>query len=240
MKKHIAQLLKVDAIRILVGRLRLFYYLRIKRNLKTINSEQSFEVTIMHNLKTLKVFGMNRMERIISPIAAIESLKPESKILVIGPRNEGDIIRLWGHGFFNVTGLDLITYSPHIKIGDMHEMPFEDNIFDVVICGWTLAYSKTPQKLADEMTRVSKSGAIIGIGQEYSSLTHEESIELLGYNIVDEGTIRLNTVDDLKKLFKKIKTTIFSHDAPDKRSHNLKDGLINNPSSVIAVFQIDK
>jgi len=240
MKKHIAQLLRVDAIRILVGKLRLFYYIRLRRNLKTMDSEQSFKTTLMHNLKTLKIFGMNRMDRVINPIVSIETLRPDSKILVIGPRNEGDILRLWGHGYFEVTGLDLITYSPYIIQADMHAMPFEDNSFDVVICGWTLAYSNTPQKLTDEMIRVGKKNAIIGIGHEYGNLTHEESKKLLGYNIIEKGAKILNSVDGIKQLFTNIETVFFAHDAPAKISHTVESGIINTPSSIVLVFQINK
>ena len=40
----------------------------------------------------------------------------------IGPRNEAEIFMLWSYGFKleNIVGLDLISYSPLIDLGDMY------------------------------------------------------------------------------------------------------------------------
>jgi ubiquinone/menaquinone biosynthesis C-methylase UbiE len=40
-------------------------------------------------------------------------------------------------------------------------MPFESEEFDLVICGWTLAYSEDLSKAIDEIARVLKFGGIL-------------------------------------------------------------------------------
>ena len=57
-------------------------------------------------------FSMPRMKRLISAATAIESVNSRSRILVIGPRTESDLMILKGLGFMVVEGVDLITYSP--------------------------------------------------------------------------------------------------------------------------------
>ena len=46
----------------------------------------------------------------------------------------------------------------------MHEIKFDNNSFDLIISGWTLAYSSNKKKALDEIIRVSKKNAIISIG----------------------------------------------------------------------------
>ena len=33
----------------------------------------------------------------------------------------------------NIRGLDLISYSSMVDVGDMHDLPYEDDSFDIVI-----------------------------------------------------------------------------------------------------------
>ncbi len=39
------------------------------------------------------------------------------------------------HGL-NIRGLDLFSCSPRIDVGDMHDMRYADNSFDVIFLGW--------------------------------------------------------------------------------------------------------
>ena len=163
---------------------RIFYFVQLRKQIATLNSEKGFNVTVKHNMKSLRQCN-KRMEMIIKPISVIEKVKHNARILVIGPRNENDLFLLFGNGFDweNIYGLDLISYSPRIKLGDMHSIPFEENFFDAVICGWTLSYSAQPQAAADEILRIIKSGGTIGIGVEYSTMTKEDTEHLLKYSI---------------------------------------------------------
>lgn len=222
-----------------IVRLRIFYFVKLKKQLNTFNSENVFEVTLSHNLKSLRQCN-DRMETIIRPLACIETLNSNSKVLVIGPRNENDLFSLFGNGFSwgNITGLDLISYSPKIQLGDMHNIPFESEYFDVVLCGWTLSYSSTPYLAANEIYRVTKKGGIVGIGVEYSTLSKTDSEHLVGYEIQDYSKLpkRINCTADIIELFGgKINHIFFNHDAPNKISHT-REGLVANVSNVVTIF----
>jgi hypothetical protein len=75
-------------------------------------SASAVKANIMHNMKS--IYGANnRMNLLIYPLSVIETLDRNARILVIGPRNENDLLSLVGLGFKreNVIGLDLISYS---------------------------------------------------------------------------------------------------------------------------------
>lgn len=227
--------------RIIVGKLRFFYYCRIKGNLRTIESDKAVPNTISHNLKSLAKFGFTRMNKIIKPISVIETLNEDSKFLIIGPRNEEDLLNLCGNGFKlkNIKGLDLISYSPLIEVGDMHNMNFQDNQFDATICGWTIAYSNDPKKAIDEMIRVTKPNGLIAISLEYSDLNNEQQEQKLGYKLNDTS-LRLNNTSLIKNLCAdNINHIYFDHDAPSKVSHTVEKTM-KNVSAIVLIFSIKK
>jgi SAM-dependent methyltransferase len=242
MKKILKQLLLIREFRIIIGKLRFFYFTKIKRNIKTMESKDAIDHTIKHNLKSLNVFGGTRMSKIIKPISVLENVAKDAKILVIGPRNEDDILTLVGHGYSlkNITGLDLISYSPYIEVGDMHNTRFEDSYFDVVICGWTLSYSNQPKKFATETMRILKNKGVVGIGVEYSTLTDEQSIAVHGgYHLKPKDLDRINSTEQILSLFEgHVDKIFFDHDAPNKISHS--NDLTSDVSNVISIFSIKK
>src|SRR4051812_34677209 len=128
MSTFFRQTLLIRSVRKAVGLLRYFYFVRIWRNVRTLESGDAIDRTVSHNLKALRQFGGTRMNLLIRPVSVLENISDDARILVIGPRNEDDLLSLIGHGFnsANITGLDLITYSPLIEVGDMHKMRFSD------------------------------------------------------------------------------------------------------------------
>lgn len=234
--------LLIRPVRMLIGKIRYYYFVHLRRKVKTLESKDAINATVKHNFKALGIFGGTRMEKIIRPISVLENISKDSKILVIGPRNEDDILTLIGNGFnkANLVGLDLISYSPYIEIGDMHSTRFEDSTFDVVICGWTLSYSERPDKFASEVLRIIKDGGVVGIGVEYSTLTKEQSMKIHGgYHLHTENFERINSTDQILKLFDgHVKHVFFNHDAPNRISHG--DQMVKNVSNVIAIFSITK
>lgn len=131
---------------------------------------------IDHNLQETQqgLFGSSRRtQRLLGPLSALDPVYSHAgnlKVLSIGPRTEMELLHLMGIGFReeNIRGLDLISTSPLIDVGDMHAMPYPDNSFDVVISGWVLTYSKTPGKAIQEIVRVCKPGGLIAIGTTYA------------------------------------------------------------------------
>ena len=89
--------------------------------------------------------------------AATEDLKKTS-ILYIGARTEAEILYMGKFGFSpkNIQGLDLHTYSPLIRLGDMHDIPFKDNNFDICILTHCIAYSEEPEIAIKEGLRILK------------------------------------------------------------------------------------
>ncbi len=220
--------------------LRALYYIKLRGRLVSLIGEHTVEANYKHNIKA--IYGANnRMAMLLYPISVIETLSRESRILVIGPRNENDIFMLMGLGFNekNIVGLDLISYTSRIRLGDMHKIPFNNNEFDAVVCGWTLSYSTDPQLACSEIGRVVKSGGVIAVAVEYSTLSSDEEEELIGYNLQDFGRlpIRVNSVKGILELFKgEVGNIYFSHDAPLKISHSAS-GLVPNVSSVAVIFE---
>jgi SAM-dependent methyltransferase len=123
-----------------------------------------------HNLTNLKKQeAADRPSTLVYPLRGIEYILRNAralKVLTVGPRSESEIFSLIAAGISpdNITGLDLISYSDFVALGDMHAMPFEDDSFDIVIVGWVLTYSADNRRAADEILRVARPGAHIAIG----------------------------------------------------------------------------
>lgn len=234
--------LLIRKVRAVVGKVRFFYFVFLRRRVTTLESQDAVKQTVKHNVKALGMFGGTRMDKIIRPISVLENISRDAKILVIGPRNEDDILTLIGNGFErkNILGLDLISYSPYIKVGDMHNTGFDASTFDVIICGWTLSYSNNPKKFASEVLRIVKNDGVIGIGVEYSTLTKEQSIKIHeGYHLHTENFERINSTRQILSLFDgNVKHVYFDHDAPNKISHG--DEMVKNVSNVVAIFSVVK
>ena len=110
------------------------------------------------------------LARVRWPLFLLASIpgQTDGKLLVIGPRFESEFYLAWGLGWARraVTGLDLFGYSPFVTIADMHRMPFPDEEFKSIVCGWTISYSHRPDVAAKEMARVLRPGGILVFGVE--------------------------------------------------------------------------
>jgi len=235
-KGYFHQLLTVDVLRYMIARLRFFFLVRIMRRLKTYSLEHDKEVpsnTIPHNLKGLKDLAVVRSLSLIKPVTSIDRVGVNSKVLTIGPRTEGEILSLVGQGFLlkNIRGLDLISYSKWIDLGDMHNMPYADNTFDVVIMGWVISYSDEPRKAAEEVIRVSADKAIIAVGVEYGGLEGQQQIEQLDY-VPGAGRLTTNASQLIELFGDSVDQIYFTHSIEEDRRHA--------KGSVIAVFSIKK
>lgn len=201
------QLLLVDGVRYVVGLCRFVWYAKILRRLKVWEKE-SKDVSVgttFHNLKGIGSLAVSRSNQLIRPLSVIGPSYQHAKtlkVLSIGPRTEGEILNLMGHGYLlkNIRAIDLISYSPWIDLGDMHSMKYADGQFDVIISGWVLAYSDNKKKAADEMIRVAKNGAIIAIGVGHTPHSVEEIAQYDGYESGSKE--RLLCIDEILSLFK--------------------------------------
>ncbi|MDA0998141.1 MAG: methyltransferase domain-containing protein [Proteobacteria bacterium] len=157
--------------------------------------------------------GMERPRLLIDVVKSLHHVATrisEMRVLCIGPRSENEIFMLIGNGFDpeKICGLDLISYSEFVDAGDMHEMPYPDGSFDIVIVGWVLGYSKEPARVAKEIRRVAKFGAVIAIGVEHDPSTEENPQQ--GFNL--EG-FKFSNTDEITALFgDSIHSVYFRHD----------------------------
>jgi SAM-dependent methyltransferase len=214
----LSQLMRVEAIRALVLALRYLFFARLCRRLRIFQaaSESVSANTVRYNLSAFKrPLLLKRTNVLLRPFSVIETLGPDSAILVVGPRSEDDLLHLRAYGFRNVRGIDLISYSPRIDLGDMHALPYADSAFDAILYGWVLVYSDNPQRAAQEAIRVVKDGGIVGIGAEHypdrqGAPSLEQPARELGYSI---GGQRINTGERHLELFRgHVKQVFFAHD----------------------------
>ena len=178
----------------------------------------------------------DKADLLIGPLFSIDRVRENPKVLKvlsIGPRTEGEIFNILSYGFEkkNVRGLDLMSYSPYIDVGDMHNMPYDDNTFDIIVCGWVIAYSNDKQRAAKEMTRVAKNNAIISIGVSYSPLSNEEIIQRRGYLIGSKE--RLLSTKDIHHCFEGYLNRVYF-------CHDIEPDRMQDYGQIISIFSIHK
>lgn len=87
---------------------------------------------------------------------------PDVKMLTLGPRWPAEITYIREKFGIDAMGLDLFSIDESkIVIGDMHEMPFEDNSYDIVYEKNTYNKSYDFRKALDESIRVLKPGGLL-------------------------------------------------------------------------------
>ena len=152
-----------------------------------------------------------RSNRLILPIIQLPHINiKESKILCIGPRTEGEIYNLFTHGFSlkNIKSVDLISYSKKIELCDAHNLFYKNNIFDIILCSYTLTYSTNRKKIIEEIIRCSKKDSIVAIAIS----SHKKNYRIN----IDDGDKNIKTSFDLHYLFKKyIKNVYFQNFTTD-------------------------
>jgi SAM-dependent methyltransferase len=192
------------------------------------------ENTVEHNLQALKqATALARPDILIRPITSTNRFRVDEanmKVLTIGPRTEAEVFSLMAAGFApqNITGLDLISYSPFVELGDMHAMPYCNDSFDVIILGWVLGYSQNVKKAVSEIIRVAKPGAYIAIGHENDPTPREVLDEQRGFSL--KGT-DFSTSEEILELFDgHVDAVTFREDVPP--------GMSDQVCHVMAVFRL--
>ena len=171
--------LQVDTARLYITEKRL-QEAKKEGDIKHMNdSDYSIKNTVRHNLESLDPkIAFARPMALLGPLLGVDSVvfnHPNLKVLIIGPRTEAEILLYISKGFSpsNIYGLDLITYSEFIVAGDMHNIPFSDNFFDVVMCVGTFTFGHVKPPALDEFIRITKNKGLIcftineGIHEEY-------------------------------------------------------------------------
>ena len=204
-KLNLIALLRITGIRLFVVKTR---YRFLKKNLRVKNdgSESIGEKTLSHNLSAFEeddsAFGCGqRMGLLIYPVVAYNTFhsidKGKQKVLIVGCRTEDDIYWMKSYGFQQTIGLDLISYSKHVLIGDIHKTEFKDESFDVVMLGYMIAYTKDPLTVVKECRRILKKGGLLGIGIDYIP-------DFDPNHLIPPQENTLNSTSDLKALINQV------------------------------------
>jgi hypothetical protein len=212
--RSICQLLLIESVNKFVFQVRFLWYVRILRTIRTYEREDHVMAAKYSIDMLLDGRTSHRPIRLLRPLSVLDHVNPSSaKVLSIGCRFETELLYLVGHGFRreNVRGLDMISYSPWVDVGNMHALPYDDSSWDVVILGWVLPYSDDQARASSEVMRVCKDRAIVAIGLTY----YPESTAV---NLVSVDprfrTSRIQTVSGLLSLFgESVGRVLFSHDA---------------------------
>jgi SAM-dependent methyltransferase len=105
-------------------------------------------------------------------------------VLCVGCRNGLELDRFRVRGFQDVVGIDVFSQREDIQVMDMHEMTFADDSFDVVYCSHALEHSYDPHRVAGEMVRVARDGAVVGV--EVPVRAQASSADRIVFSGVDE------------------------------------------------------
>ncbi len=230
----------MQAVRqVLVG-VRYFWFARVRHRLSTFGSHQSVPGTVEHNLTGILMIGQ-RAAQLLSAVSMVEATRG-GRCLIIGCRNEDDLFVAKGYGFGSVTGLDLISYSPHVRVGDMHDLPFPDDSFDAVVVPYTLSYSNRPALAAAEFARACRAGGVIGIAIEYlpaQLVTAVSNVHM--HEAYQPYEPRIDSAAELLALFDPavVDSVVVRYDALGRRHHTV-DTLVRDPSPIIVVFTVKK
>jgi SAM-dependent methyltransferase len=135
-----------------------------------VDSSFVAEQVLPYNLGNINIINRGRTERIIAILRSIRGVKLHAlKTLVVGPRNEAELMLLSSYGFdaAKLTAIDLFSYSPAVQLMDMHALKFPDNCFDAIYSAFVITYSDDIPKAISESIRVAKDGALIVFSFEH-------------------------------------------------------------------------
>jgi hypothetical protein len=99
-----------------------YFYFKFTGDVKIMNGPYNIGNSNSHNLDGMHRLSVNffmpRFDRLMFSMLANEKFNYKSKILVIGPRSESDILKLKAYGYSNIEAIDLISYSKSIILMD--------------------------------------------------------------------------------------------------------------------------
>lgn len=196
----------------------------VKRRAQTFGIDNALTGAMPHAIELTRAYNAKHMHsglesnvlRLIRPLSILDGVHENAaqmRVLSCGPRTENEILLLIAHGFTpdKIDAIDCVSNSPLIEIGDVHDIAWPDDEFDVVVAGWLLPYSRNPRLALSEMVRVMKGGGLLCIGLTRVPEGHAEY-----QNLVDQGSaIYLSAQQILQDLPDGVTVQpLFVHEAP--------------------------
>jgi SAM-dependent methyltransferase len=105
-------------------------------------------------------------------------------VLCVGCRNTLELDRFRERGFDEVVGIDVFSRREDILVMDMHQMSFSDDSFDVVYASHSLEHSYDVGRVAREIARVARDGAVVGV--EVPVRTQRSAADRVVFSGLDE------------------------------------------------------
>ena len=207
-------LLRIEAVNRIVFRIRFIYFVYLRRRIRVAADRQGV-IRPEYSIDMLKRgVTSDRPLTLIRPLSIIDGIdKASARVLSVGCRFETELLYLLGYGFRKVRGLDLIAYSPWVDVGNMHDMQYSDDAWDIVILGWVLSYSETPERAVKEIVRVTRPRGIVAVAVSYYPGFRLEEAEAAGTLVGTKD--RVQTVEGILRLFGgHVDRVYFSHEAP--------------------------
>jgi len=174
--------------------------------LRSCNNESS-EITIEHNTDFDRMFFTDLSKRpdlisnVLSSLNRVRQNSSRMKVLSVGSRTEAELFSLVNAGFCleNIECVDLFSYTPHIKIGDINSLQYSDEIFDISFCGWVLEFCNNIPNAVSELKRVTKKNGYIAI----AGMHHPISMNIERYNESKHHQDRVwyCSISNIKKYF---------------------------------------
>lgn len=214
------------------------YHYDPKQKIANLKVDHNNETTIQHNAFFLKhsifkryksflpEFLGIRCNRLVNPLIELPFINKrinKLKILSIGPRTEGEMYNLFIKGFEweNIFAIDLFSYSKKIKIGDVHNLSYEENFFDITLSSYTLTYSNDQRLFVNNLIRCTKNGGIIAIacGNTFNNQTIKQDF---------------NNYDEFLKLFSEYIDKIYFRNFSEDYLEN------ENKHDYLLIFKIKK
>ena len=121
-----------------------------------------------------------------------DRLSPQ--ILYVGARTEGEIFVLTQYGFDLdlIEAIDLFSYSPFIKLMDMHALTYSPNTFNICVLSHCLPYSENYKLAIEEALRVLKPEGYLVI-----TYSNDSQLEVKAIKDYVDGIPRLGAVNEV-------------------------------------------
>ena len=196
-------------------------------------------ITLQHNSDPERMFysEMSRRPDLISrPLSCLNTVVQhghEMDVLTVGCRTEAEIFSLVNAGFNlrKIKGVDLFSYTPLISLGDVTNLAFPANYFDLVVCGWVLEFVPGVDRAISELKRVVRPGGLIAIG----GMHHPNSINMKEYSTRKQHDDRqwFCSIERIKQEFR-------VNDSEILFKSEIKEQDLDQRGDVVIIFEVKK
>lgn len=188
-KRNFMNLYSIPTVRERICRVR-FFVLRYIHKIDLLNSKKALHWQYSQNQFGSYSSNKLRINYLVNLVSSIAGNRNSEKIILsCGPRYESELFgfRSLGFKWKNIYAIDIFTYSPKIKLGDIHSINFSQNKFDLIVCGWIIAYSADPEVAIQQLQRVVKTGGKVILSWELPT----------NYKVSDNLNLRLHRKSDI-------------------------------------------